>query len=73
MLVEKVLEAYKKLAHVRRVTARVGSLDVVNDHMPDLLDAVVLFQQEFRKTCRHNHRQMLMLSDGEHLSLVQAT
>lgn len=45
MLVQKMLQAGQKLMHMPEIMAVVGRTDIINDHVPDCLDAVLLLEK----------------------------
>lgn len=70
---QEVLEAREKLVHVADVSAVVGRADVVDNHVPDGFQAVLLLQEAARKARGDHDRDVLVLGDGAHLVLAEAT
>jgi hypothetical protein len=57
---------------MRLVPALLSLADIVHDHVPDFLDAVLLLRKVLSEGRSSDFRQMLMLRDCENLFLGQS-
>lgn len=56
------------------ITTLLGSADVIGNHVPDSIQAVMLLLHEIGSKCgRGDFRKMLMFRNSEHLLFGQAT
>ena len=70
---EEVAQRREEFACVIAVASVQSRPDIVNDHLVDFLGPAALLEQVFRKRRGRNLGHVLMLRDGQYLSLGQST
>lgn len=66
------MQHVQKAQHVAAVAARLARADVVDDHVPDLVSAVLLAREILGKRGGGDFRNVLVLGDGEHFLFREA-
>lgn len=70
---QKMMENMKENQHMFFVTTRLSGADVISNHVPDSIQAVMLLMHEIRGKCGcGDFRKMLMFRNSEHLLFGQA-
>jgi hypothetical protein len=72
MLIQEVLKADEQLPGMAEISAIVRRLDVFDNHVPDGLDAMRLFQKRVGEAGSDDIRDMLMLGNSPDLGFVEA-
>lgn len=70
---QKVVEHVEKRQDMLPIIARLARADIVNNHVTDLLLAMILISQVLGKPGRGHFRDMLVLGDGKHFFFGEAT
>ena len=70
---QKMMEDMKENQNMLFVTTRLSSADVISNHVPDSIQAVMLLMHEIRGKCDCGDlRKMLVFRNSEHLLFGQA-
>ena len=69
---QKVVQHMQKCQNMRLVPALLSLADIVHDHVPDFLAAMLLIRKVLSESRSSDFRQMLMFRNCENLFLGQA-
>jgi hypothetical protein len=73
MRLEEMVQDMHQGPHVLAVPARLRRAHIIHDHVADPLGPMLLVEEVFGKCAGGGLRHVLMLGDGQHLLLGQAT